>query len=92
MPSGGSGRSGGAGPAAGAGSQGGGGFGAIPPHKLILAVILAGSIIFCSLILLAGGIAIVREAAPQGYGGHAGLARLAIAVKHAIIHHLFHHK
>ncbi len=64
--------------------------GAISPRKLILAVILAGSILFFFLILSAGAVAILREAAPHGHG--AGIVRIILAVRHAIAHHIFHHR
>jgi hypothetical protein len=64
----------------------------ISPRKLILGIILAGSILFFFFILFAGGIAVLREAAPSR---HAGLAHLLIAVRHAIVRHIIqitHHK
>jgi len=57
----------------------------IPPRKLVLVVILGASILFVLLMLFAGGIAILREAAPHG---HAGLARLVLGFRHIIAHYL----
>jgi hypothetical protein len=65
--------------------------GSISPRKLILGVILAGSILLFFLILFAGGIAILREASPRG----GARTPLLVAVKRVIAHdilHIHHHK
>jgi len=59
----------------------------IPPHKLILALILVGSILFFFLILGAGFIAILREAAPHR---HSSLALYLLDVKRIVAHHILH--
>ena len=61
----------------------------ISTRKLILAVILAGSILFFFLILFAGLFAVVHEATPSG---HSGITSILIAIKRVIVHHLVHHK
>jgi hypothetical protein len=58
--------------------------GRLPPHKVILGLILIGSILFFFLILFVSIVAILREAAPTG---HAGLTPLVLALKRGIAHH-----
>ncbi len=57
------------------------------PRKLIFGIILAGSIVFFVLILLAATVAILHEAAPAS---HSGVTSLLIAVKRAVAHHIAH--
>jgi len=69
----------------------------ISPLKVILALILFASLVFCCLIALAGGVAILHEAAaPGGRGGVAlNLALTGKAIIHysrTIIHHFVHHR
>jgi hypothetical protein len=65
--------------------------GRIPLRKVILAVVLAGAILFFFLLLFAGTVAILREARP---GGHATGSALLLPVKREIIRHLHlsHHR
>jgi hypothetical protein len=62
----------------------------ISPRKLILGVILAGSVLLFFMVLLAGGVAILHEAAPRG-GGRASFAGVVLAIRHVIAHHLSFH-
>jgi hypothetical protein len=61
----------------------------MPPRKLALCVILAGSVLFFFLMLFAGAIAIMREGAAPGHG--VGLVSAALSVKRIVVRHLFHH-
>jgi hypothetical protein len=61
----------------------------ISPRKLILAGVLICSIVVFLLILLAGGVAILHEAAPRN--GNAGVYGTMAAVKRVIIHHFIPH-
>jgi hypothetical protein len=65
--------------------------GSIPPRKLILSVILAGSILLFFLILFAGGIAILHEAAPKGGARLPFLVAIKRVIAHDILH-IHHHK
>ncbi len=58
--------------------------GGLSARKLILAVILAGSILLFLLILFVTAFAILREASPVGH------TPFLVAVKRAVAHH-FHH-
>ena len=66
----------------------------ISPRKVILGIILAGSIVFFFLILFAGIFAIVREAAPRSSAGQVSAVAILRVVKHLIAHHIPipHHK
>jgi len=64
-----------------------GNFGGIPPRKLVLGIILAGSILFVMFLLFAGGVAILLEAAPRGHGG---VSRAFLGLRHIIAHFLGH--
>jgi hypothetical protein len=59
----------------------------ISPRKVILSVVLAGSVLFFFLILFAALVAILREAAPPG---HRNFAAHLVAVKHIIAQHIYH--
>jgi hypothetical protein len=61
----------------------------ISPRKLVLALVLLGAILFCGVILLAGAVAVVHEAAPRQGGGT--LYGTLAAVKRIIIHHIIPH-
>jgi len=64
--------------------------GGIPLRKIILALVLLGSIIFFCLILLAGTVAVLREAAPAS--SRVGLRALVLEVKRVIVHHMVHRR
>ena len=71
--------------------------GGISARKVILGIILAGSVLFFVLILFAGGVAILREGAQRGYGGKgAGLLPASVeqVIRHVIRRHFSvpHHK
>ena len=63
----------------------------IPLRKIILAVILAGSIIFFFLILFAGVFAVLREAAPHS---RLGGGSILLVIKRTVAHfvHAVHHR
>ena len=65
--------------------------GGISPRKIILALVLAASILVFFLVLFAGVIAILMEAAPRTMSH----AHFLVAIKHAVAHQiarLTHHK
>jgi hypothetical protein len=59
--------------------------GSISPRKLILGIILTGSVLAFFLILSVTAVAILREAAPFG---RSGLTPLLVAIKRLIAHHI----
>jgi len=65
--------------------------GGISPRKLILAVILAGSILFFFLILFAGLVATLHEGSPREGPRISTLAAIKRVIVHEM-HHFSHHK
>jgi hypothetical protein len=57
-------------------------------RKVLLALTLAGSIVFFFLILGAGAVAVLREGSPAG---HTGLINFLLTGKRAIARHIPHH-
>ena len=67
----------------------------LPLRKIILGIVLVCSILAFFLILLASGVAILREAAPRGYGApgvRPGLKALVVTIKHIVHHIVAHHR
>ena len=64
----------------------------ISRRKVILGLVLIGSILFFFLILFAGIAATLREAAPAGHPAQSGVIILLRHVVHTVARHLVHHK
>ena len=57
----------------------------LPVRKIILSIILAGSIMFTGLLLLGGALALMKEGTPVAHGR---LISLVIRARHAVLRHI----
>ena len=63
----------------------------IPPRRLVLSLVLGGSVLLFFLILLGSIVAILREASPSHQAGLTHLLiRLCIAIRHAVARRIWH--